>query len=125
MSHAARGSRRAFSTSTPHLQWPTTSPILVVDLEATCWKTRPNPPPGQSHEIIEIGWAILDTESDPPTITSNGTFLVKPVRSIVSEFCTELTTITPELLEAEGMTLEEAFRRLINDVHAGDYAWGR
>jgi len=108
------------------MQWPTTSPLLVVDLEATCWNTHTRaPPPGQRHEIIEIGWALLDTKVEPPTITRAGTYLVKPVRSTVSDFCTGLTTITPELLEAEGMTLKEAYERLIGEVDSPKYVWCR
>ena len=32
--------------------------MLVVDLEATCW--RGHPPKGMKHEIIEIGLVVLD-----------------------------------------------------------------
>ena len=125
MSQAAHSKQQASSKAAAKIPWPNTSPVLVVDLEATCWDTQPNPPPGQAHEIIEIGWAILDTDSDTPKVTRAGTYLVKPVRSTVSAFCTQLTTITSELLEEEGMTLEEAFTKLVEEVHSPDYAWGR
>jgi hypothetical protein len=35
------------------------SRILVIDLEATCWHVPP--PPGEEHEVIEIGNAILQS----------------------------------------------------------------
>lgn len=104
--------------------WPTARQILVVDLEATCWDT-PTPPPGQKSEIIEIGWALVDLRSDPPSTIRDGTILVKPVKSEVSAFCTELTTITSELLEAEGVTIREAFKRLISDVGSQSVPWCR
>lgn len=96
----------------------------MVDLEATCWNT-PKPPRGEKHEIIEIGWALLDTETNPPSTVRAGTYLVKPVRSTVSDFCTELTTITPELLQVEGMSLKEAFGRLVEEVDSHKYVWCR
>ncbi|KIM28431.1 hypothetical protein M408DRAFT_16340 [Serendipita vermifera MAFF 305830] len=114
-------SKSAPKIQIPRSRRPRRSPVLVVDLEATCWDTHP--PQGQVHEIIEIGWALLDTDANPPRITRNGTYLVKPVRSTVSPFCTRLTTITPELVETEGIALEDAFRRLVAEVNSRDYEW--
>jgi len=69
--------------------------VNVVDLEATCW--RGHPPMGQAQEIIEIGICTVDllerTRSQPKA------FLVRPERSSVSPFCTELTSITPEMVQ--------------------------
>jgi len=69
--------------------------VNVVDLEATCW--RGHPPTGQAQEIIEIGICTVDllerTRSAPKA------YLVRPERSSVSAFCTELTSITPEMVE--------------------------
>ena len=103
--------------------WPAEQRLLVVDLEATCWETKP--PPNQFHEIIEIGWALVDLESTPPCHVSSGTVLVKPTRSDVSPFCTQLTTITADLLDAEGVSLQEAFETLVNDVGSKNYSWSR
>ncbi len=68
--------------------------ILVVDVEATCWR-GPNPP-GMETDIIEIGIALLNVKKG--TITDNRSILVIPERSEISDFCTELTSITPELI---------------------------
>ncbi|PVG02988.1 hypothetical protein CPB86DRAFT_779865 [Serendipita vermifera] len=103
--------------------WPTESHMLVVDLEATCWNGPK--PPGEDNEIIEIGWALINLKANPPTIEQNGTYLVKPTRSKVSDFCTELTTITPQLLDEEGMTLKEAYDKLREEVDSKSYSWGR
>ncbi|PVG02989.1 ribonuclease H-like protein [Serendipita vermifera] len=102
--------------------WPTESHMLVVDLEATCWNGPK--PQGQYNEIIEIGWALINLEANPPTIEQNGTYLVKPTRSKVSDFCTELTTITAQLLDEEGMTLKEAYDKLQEEVDSKSYSWG-
>jgi inhibitor of KinA sporulation pathway (predicted exonuclease) len=64
--------------------------ILVIDVEATCWAG--NPPPGQEAEIIEIGICVLDVASGDRLRTES--VLVRPQRSTVSPFCTQLTTLT-------------------------------
>lgn len=85
-----------------------TEHILVLDLEATCWEGKV--PAGQISEVIEIGICLLDTRSG--AISHNEALLVRPERSTVSAFCTELTTITSGLLEREGATFREACKRL-------------
>lgn len=118
-----RNSNRSQQQGSSIIRWPQESPLLVVDLEATCWDT--DPPPGQYKEIIEIGWALLDLKPDPPVTVKAGTMLVKPTRSTVSPFCTELTTITSELLQTEGVSLDEAFKRLVTELGSDKLAWGR
>ena len=79
--------------------------IVVVDLEATCWKDRV-PPEGQAQDIIEIGLTLLD--NDTFERSQKTSILVKPERSTVSEFCTELTTITADMIDSEGVSFAEA-----------------
>ena len=79
--------------------------IVIVDLESTCWEGY-DAPPGQENEIIEIGICLLDPHAG--TIEEPRGILVKPTRSVISPFCTQLTTITPELVEREGIDFEEA-----------------
>ena len=64
--------------------------ILVIDIESTCWQNAP--PPGQESEIIEIGICLFDVASAQRL--EKDSILVKPDRSQVSEFCTQLTTLT-------------------------------
>jgi inhibitor of KinA sporulation pathway (predicted exonuclease) len=92
--------------------------IVVVDLEATCWETEP--PPDQVQEIIEIGLCLLD----PGTLERRDrrSLMIRPVRSEVSPFCTQLTTITPEMAAA-GMTLEEACQILRKQLVSRDRPW--
>ncbi len=65
---------------------------IVVDLEATCWETRDS---SRHMEIIEIGAVCLASSSGP--IGREFAAFVKPVASpVLSEFCTQLTTIRQE-----------------------------
>ena len=79
-----------------------TNKIIIIDLEATCWEGIP--PKGEVSEIIEIGICLLDTLTGE--ITDNRGILVKPTHSKISPFCTQLTTITPELVAREGVSYE-------------------
>ncbi len=96
-----------------------THKIIIIDLEATCWNGKI--PDGQVNEIIEIGICILDTETG--NITQNEGILIKPERSKVSEFCTELTTITQELLDMEGISFAEALTKLRVEYDPKQYTW--
>ena len=69
--------------------------VLVVDVEATCWKGAT--PPGETSEIIEIGVCLADVATGERR--ERESILVKPTRSGISAFCTELTTITPEMVQ--------------------------
>jgi len=96
-----------------------TEKIIIVDLEATCWQGQV--PVGEINEIIEIGLSVLDTISGE--ISKNQGILVKPQFSKVSPFCTELTTITQELLNNEGILFEEAIEKLTNEYNPKLYTW--
>lgn len=97
----------------------TTDKIIIIDLEATCWQG--SVPSGQENEIIEIGLAVLEVQTG--LITKNQGILIKPQRSTVSPFCTELTTITPELLEQKGILFEEAIEQLTKEYQPDVYTW--
>ncbi|RXR34894.1 exonuclease domain-containing protein [Flavobacterium piscinae] len=97
----------------------TTEKIIVIDLEATCWNGQI--PKGQVNEIIEIGICELDAKTG--MISKNKGLLIKPERSVVSSFCTELTTITQELLDKEGVRFEEAIEMLKQDYQPDQYTW--
>jgi inhibitor of KinA sporulation pathway (predicted exonuclease) len=97
----------------------TTDKIIIIDLEATCWQSAV--PQGQENEIIEIGLAVLDSETGE--ITKNQGILIKPQRSSVSPFCTELTTITKELLDKNGISFEEAIDKLVDEYSPDLYTW--
>lgn len=93
--------------------------IVVVDVEATCWEGKL--PEGMVNEIIEIGLCLLDVETGE--VSDNRGILVNPERSTVSPFCTELTTITQEMLDQSGIPFKEALSILRNDYQTGSRAW--
>ena len=84
---------------------------LVIDLEATCWKDRPpneTPEKERQNEIIEIGITTVDMKTRK--ITDSESIIVWPTTTKISEFCTKLTTLTPEFVNANGTTFREAIR---------------
>lgn len=85
--------------------------VIVIDLEATCWSTPEETTLNQS-EIIELGVCILDTLTGE--IRKQRGLIIKPQVSTVSEFCTELTSITPEMAR-QGMRFEDAINILKKD----------
>lgn len=96
--------------------------ILVIDVESTCWEGPP--PRGQISEIIEIGLCVVDVER--LIRLEKRAIMVRPQVSEVSDFCTRLTTITPEMASA-GMTLEQAIRILLTEYQSDDRlfaSWG-
>lgn len=92
--------------------------IIIVDLEATCW--RGHPPEGQENEIIEIGVCLLDIHSGD--ISEIQGILVKPSRSTVSAFCTELTTLTQAQVD-EGISFQEACKLLRSHYKSRQRVW--
>lgn len=82
--------------------------ILVVDIEATCWEGKV--PVGQENEIIEIGVCRLDVQTGERL--GKESILIRPERSEVSEFCTQLTTLTQDLLDREGVSFVQACQKL-------------
>jgi inhibitor of KinA sporulation pathway (predicted exonuclease) len=92
--------------------------ILVIDVEATCWEG--SPPPGQESEIIEIGICTLDVASGDRLDKQD--ILIRPERSTVSEFCTQLTTLTQEQLD-QGITLQLACNILQKQYASKQRVW--
>jgi len=93
--------------------------ILVIDLEATCW--RGNPPEGMVSEIIEIGIAVVDFTTKE--VIETDSIIVKPQTSTISEFCTELTTITQEMVDEKGVSFEEACKILKTKFKSDRRLW--
>lgn len=98
----------------------TTNEIIIVDLEATCWELDGDYQKQRS-EIIEIGICKLNT--DTGKITASEGILVKPVRSEISEFCTKLTSITPQMVEEHGISLGEACNDMEKRYHSKHLTW--
>ncbi|NDU71578.1 DNA polymerase III [Actinomadura sp. DSM 109109] len=92
--------------------------LNVVDVEATCWDGRT--PPGQVSEIIEIGLCVLDVEAR--TRVAKHRILVRPARSEVSAFCTELTGLTQAEVDG-GVGFGEACAVLEDEHRSRSRAW--
>ena len=100
--------------------------LNIIDLEATCWEGKP--PPGQVSEVIEIGVTVLDLQTLERR--QKRSIVVRPERSKVSAFCSQLTCWTPEAVAA-GLSFVEACDVLRHEYHAdsrpwaswGDYDW--
>lgn len=93
--------------------------IIVIDIESTCWEGKT--PDGMENDIIEIGVCLLDINTGE--ISDNRAILVKPERSNISSFCTELTTITSELIVKEGISFQEALRILMKEYDTKSRVW--
>lgn len=96
-----------------------TQNLLVIDLEATCWAEDGEKQRNES-EIIEIGIAKLYLPN--LEIKNKWTYIVKPERSGVSEFCTQLTSITQDMVD-EGISLREAIEDLIHNHDSKRCLW--
>ncbi len=92
--------------------------LNVVDIEATCWDGQP--PPGQVSEIIEIGLTVVDLDSLERV--GRHRVLVRPRRSTVSAFCTELTGLTGPEVDT-GLPFSAACRLLATEHRAGERPW--
>jgi len=93
--------------------------IVIIDIEATCWEGKV--PEDMIHDIIEIGICLLDVNTGE--ISDNRGIMVKPERSVVSPFCTELTTITQEMVDAKGISFKEACNILKKEYLTQSRAW--
>ncbi|MER6498914.1 3'-5' exonuclease [Streptomyces sp. NPDC001455] len=105
--------------------------LNVIDVEATCWDGQP--PPGAVSEIIEIGLTVVDLRAADgvlPARTGSRArgriarhrILVRPARSTVSAFCTELTGLTAAEV-GTGVSFAEACALLASEHEAGIRPW--
>ncbi|MDT9691260.1 3'-5' exonuclease [Streptomyces sp. P9(2023)] len=92
--------------------------VNVVDVEATCWDGER--PPGAVSEIIEIGLTVVDLAAG--VRTARHRVLVKPARSTVSPFCTELTGLTQAEVDT-GLDFAAACRLLAVEHATGVRPW--
>jgi len=93
--------------------------IVIVDIEATCWKSKA--PENMSNDIIEIGICLLDSKTGK--VSDNQGIIVIPERSTISAFCTELTSITQEMIDSEGIPFKKATKILRDEYLTQSRAW--
>ncbi|MFF4974695.1 exonuclease domain-containing protein [Streptomyces sp. NPDC001083] len=92
--------------------------LNVIDVEATCW--RGQPPSGAVSEIIEIGLTVVDLRAGERV--GRHRLVVRPARSVVSDFCTELTGLTQTEVD-QGVSFAQACRTLAAEHGAGTRPW--
>jgi len=89
--------------------------VLLLDLETTGLDPK-------TAEIIEIGWAVWDTER--ATALRTGGTLVKPTKGPVPQAITDLTGIRHGDVLEFGVTLEEAIDLVLPEALRADYLVG-
>ena len=93
--------------------------INIVDVESTCWQgTQPKT---ETSEIIEIGICPVDLKTAKAGTAE--AILVCPQRSTVSQFCTQLTGITQDMVVEDGMYLGDACRDMITRFQTDTHPW--
>ena len=92
--------------------------LNVVDIEATCWAK--NAQTRHVSDIIEIGLTTVDLAAGERLAKYK--ILVRPERSTVSDFCTELTGLTQDAVDS-GMSFAEACGLLSTEHKAAGRPW--
>jgi len=82
--------------------------IIVVDFEATCWEDKEYQK--ENSEIIEIG--ICKYVISTGEIEDKRSYYIKPEKSEIGKYCTDLTGITQDKIDSEGVTLDIALKRI-------------
>lgn len=96
--------------------------ILVVDVESTCWPSKP--PEGELSEIIEIGYVEYQHGKRLVFGQPNrgASIFVKPQYSTISKFCTELNGITQEQANL-GITFSLACDYMVTRLQSKKRVW--
>ena len=95
--------------------------IAFFDLEMCCWENSK-----RVGEIIEIGLSLVDVENKEVVKTAQ--YYVKPEKDDISEYCTNITGITPQIIKKQGRPLNEALKTMIKNFGGQNRiysAWGR
>jgi inhibitor of KinA sporulation pathway (predicted exonuclease) len=94
--------------------------VIIVDVESTCWENQ-RVPEGQRSEIIEIGICTLDLKSRE--IKDKRGIFAKPIASKVSDFCTQLTSITQAMIDEQAIPFDDACAILQSDYNSKNRLW--
>lgn len=100
-----------------------THTAYVIDLEATC--SKDDAPQYKVQEIIEIGIVAIDLIGR--NVKKNKlSILVKNEVTPISEYCTDLTGITQEILDNKGVPFSHALAQIEEFIckHPVCGAWG-
>ncbi|XP_060769841.1 ERI1 exoribonuclease 2, partial [Neoarius graeffei] len=106
-----RTSSSSSLTHTPSASNQLFSYLIIIDFESTCWKENNN----HGQEIIEFPAVLMNTHTGQ--IESEFHSYVQPQEHpLLSSFCTELTGITQEQVEA-GLPLQICLSRFTRWLH--------
>ncbi|EEX37109.1 exonuclease domain-containing protein [Vibrio metschnikovii] len=97
--------------------------VVCFDLEMCCWNENGV---GTTGEIIEVGLAEIDLTAGK--IVKRAQYYVQPEQDKISEFCVELTGITPRKVAKQGRPLADVLRSMVKNFGGSKkiYAcWGR
>ena len=99
--------------------------INIVDLESTCWEDG-FAPDGRKQveaaEIIEVGIVQVDVRA--LEIIKEESYFAVPVENPVSEFCTQLTGITRDMIMKNGYSLKYVLTKMENEFGTKKHEWG-
>ncbi len=95
---------------------------IIVDLESTCWNNRQK----KDNEIIEIGAVMIDNNANEISVFEQ---FIKPIiNPTLSDFCTNLTSITQKQVDDAPNFVEalNTFQKWINQNGNNYYlcSWG-
>lgn len=96
--------------------------FIIVDLEATCWENVRN---YDRMEIIEIGAILMPSPTSEPT-REFAEFIKPVVEPILTEFCSQLTTIRQSNVDAAD-TFPVVFHRFLEWIGSDHFvfcSWG-
>ena len=94
--------------------------IIVIDIEATCYEAGKFPH-DEVQEIIEFGITLIDVKQR--NIAFSTSILVKPMRSKISAYCENLTSLTTKILEASGVSFIDAIAMIQNQFSPKTCTW--
>ncbi|MFA5024155.1 MAG: 3'-5' exonuclease [Patescibacteria group bacterium] len=85
--------------------------VIVLDCEMSCWADKQEQG-AQRPEIIQIGICLLNMRT--ACIEEEQGYYIKPKYSVVSEYCTALTNITPKMAKS-GISLSDACNSIMKN----------
>lgn len=97
--------------------------LVCLDLEMTCWDDGREPRTG---EIIEVGLAKVDLGKGE--IEKSSSYIVKPDKDKVSDFCTQLTGHTQRTVDRQGRPLADVLDTVVKNYGGTNViygSWGR
>lgn len=85
--------------------------LVIFDFEATCDEGENPIVHSNNQEMIEFPFIIYSMKDNK--VIHQEQIFVKPIWTEITPFCSELTGITKEKLEKEGILLEEALQKVL------------